>query len=116
MGVRAIHIVYATWCPHCVPITVEPFRKRAEDLGIPCLLHDIDSDDAEVADDLVRRYGDWSPDYLVPQVFLEDQDGAFAHILTGDPRGLSYTREAVEKALSSPVLAFDATGIGPAPN
>lgn len=96
---KAVHVVYANWCPHCVPVTVEPLRRAAKELGVQYVLHDIDSDDVERADDLVKRNGDWTPDYLIPQVFLETDDGRFEHVLTGDPRGLQYTRLAVEMLL-----------------
>jgi len=105
MRPKAIHVVYANWCPHCVPTTVDPLTERAGELGIPCLLHDIDTDDVKVADDLVRDHGDWSDDYLVPQVFLEYDGGRVDHVLTGNPRGISLTRSAVEALLESEPLA-----------
>jgi glutaredoxin len=98
---KAVHVVYANWCPHCVPTTVEPVKKASQEIGVPCLLHDIDTDDVKVADELVKKYGDWSPDYLVPQVFLEYQDGSMKHVLTGYPEGISFTRRAVENLLKS---------------
>ena len=107
MRPKAIHVVYAEWCPHCVPTTVDPLKRRARELGVPCLLHDIDSDVA-VADDLVRKHGDWTEDYLVPQVFLEYEGGRVEHVLTGDPRGVALTRGAVEKLLESGPLAVKA--------
>ncbi len=97
---KAIHIVYAEWCPHCVPVTVEPLKERARELGIPCLLYDIDTDKVKIADDLVRNHGDWSPDYLIPQVFLEYGGGKIEHVLTGDPKGVELTRRAVEDLLA----------------
>jgi len=97
----AIHIVYANWCPHCVPTTVEPLKKRAGELGIACVLHDIDSGEVGVADDLVRKYGDWTENYLVPQVFLEYERGRFEHVLTGDPRGVAFTKKAVADLLTT---------------
>lgn len=103
--IAAIHVVYARWCPHCVPTTVAPLSKRAEDLGVPCILHDIDSDDVDFADDLVRRHGDWTPDYLIPQVFLEYEGGEFVHVLTGDPRGVAFTRRALESLLATELSA-----------
>ena len=93
---RAIHVVYADWCPHCVPTTVEPLRRAASRLGVPLVLYDIDTADEKRADELVEGYGDWTPDYLVPQVFLEAEDGRIEHVLTGDPRGVQLTRQAVE--------------------
>jgi len=106
MGPKAIHVVYAAWCPHCVPTTVEPLRSRARELGIPCVLHDIDTEDVRVADDLVKKHGDWNPDYLVPQVFLEYEGGKFKHVLTGNPQGVALTRQAVEELLASGPLAL----------
>jgi hypothetical protein len=112
-SLKAIHVVYAKWCPHCVPTTVEPLQRRAEELGVPCVLHDIDSDDVEVADDLVRRHGDWTLDYLVPQVFLEYGKGRFEHVLTGNPQGVALTRKAVEDLLASVPLSLDGPGASP---
>ncbi len=102
---KAIHVVYARWCPHCLSTTVEPVQKKARELGIPCVLHDVDTDEARVADDLVKKYGDWTPDYLVPQVFLEYEGSRFRHVLTGDPQGVAFTRRAVERLLSGELLA-----------
>jgi len=102
---KAIHVVYATWCPHCVPTTVGPMQEKAKALGIPCVLHDIDTTEEQAADELVRKHGDWTPDYLVPQVFLEYEGARFKHVLTGDPRGVALTRVAVERLLSSEQLA-----------
>jgi hypothetical protein len=110
---RAIHVVYAAWCPHCVPITVGPLKKRAEELGVPCLLHDIDAGDVKVADDLVKKHGDWTPDYLIPQVFLEYADGKVEHVLTGNPRGVELTRRAVDELLASGPLAKAKAGAVP---
>ena len=98
---KAIHVVYATWCPHCVPTTVEPMKEAAAQLGIPCLLYDIDGDRALQADELVRKHGDWSEDYIVPQVFFEYADGSVKHVLTGYSEGVSYTRTAVENLIRS---------------
>lgn len=110
---KAIHVVYAAWCPHCVPTTVEPLKKRADELGMKLLLHDIDSEDVEVADDLVRRHGDWDPDYLVPQVFLEYGGGKIEHVLTGNPEGVPLTRRAVEELLAGGPLGLGGSGAAP---
>jgi glutaredoxin len=105
-NLKAIHVVYAKWCPHCVPTTVEPLKQRGRELGVECHLHDIDTEAVNVADELVRKYGDWSPDYLIPQVFLEYHDGSVRHVLTGNPQGVQMTRKAVEELLKGP-LAVD---------
>ena len=101
---RAIHVVYANWCPHCVPTTVEPLRKAAGELGVRYVPHDIDTEEEKVADELVKRYGDWSPDYLIPQVFLEYEGGGVKHVLTGYPEGVGFTKRAVENLLKSDLL------------
>jgi thiol-disulfide isomerase/thioredoxin len=103
-ALKAIHVVYANWCPHCVPTTVEPMKKAAADLGIPCLLYDIDTEKVAEADELVKKYGDWSEDYLIPQVFFELADGSIRHVLTGYPEGVALTRRAVENILKGPQL------------
>ena len=100
---KAIHVVYAQWCPHCVPATVGPLKERGEELGIPCHLYDIDGEEVDAADALVREHGDWSPDYLVPQVFLEYGEGRIEHVLTGNPRGVALTKKAVEALLAGPL-------------
>lgn len=98
---KAIHVVYADWCPHCVPTTVEPMKKAAQDLGATYVGHDIDTQDVVRADELVRKYGDWSEDYIIPQVFIEFQDESFKHVLTGYSEGVAFTRRAVERFLAS---------------
>jgi hypothetical protein len=76
-------------------------QRAAKELGVPCILHDIDTDDVRTADELVKKYGDWTPDYLIPQVFVETDDGKIEHVMTGDPRGLPYTRQRVEQLLKT---------------
>ena len=74
-------------------------QRAANELGVPCVLHDIETDDVETADAMVKQHGDWTPDYLIPQVFIETDEGKIEHVLTGDPRGLQYTRMAIEALL-----------------
>jgi len=107
---KAIHVVYADWCPHCVPTTVGPIQSAAKELGVPCVLYDIDTVDERKADELVERYGDWSPDYLIPQVFVETDDGKIEHVMTGDPRGLQYTRQALEALLKRKFVKQQVSG------
>jgi thiol-disulfide isomerase/thioredoxin len=79
-----ISLVYATWCPHCDPLSIEQTKKMSKDLGVPFRLLDIDKpDEAKIGDALVKSYGDDSDDYLIPQVFLEFPDGKIQHVLTG---------------------------------
>lgn len=102
--VKVIDVVYADWCPHCVPTTTEPMKKAAAALGVRIHLYNIDTADMVRADELVEKYGDWSPDYLIPQVFVEFDDGEIRHVLTGHPQGVSYTRKAVENLLKTPLF------------
>jgi len=101
---KAIHVVYANWCPHCMPTTVEPMKKLALELGVPCYLYDIDTDLVSKADELVKKYGDWSEDYIIPQVFFEFEDGTFKHVLTGYSEGVELTRKAVNNLLNSELV------------
>lgn len=99
---KAIDVVYANWCPHCVPTAVEPMKKVAAELGVAINLYDIDTEAVTRADQLVEKYGDWSPDYLIPQVFLEFDDGEIKHVLTGQSQGVAYTKRAIENLLNGP--------------
>jgi thiol-disulfide isomerase/thioredoxin len=101
--VKAVHIVHATWCPHCHPTTVEPFEKLASDLGIAFVSYDIDKPEEErKADELVHKFGDASEDYLIPQVFLEMEDGQTRHVLTGYSESVELTKKAVDNLMKSP--------------
>lgn len=63
---------------------------------------DIDDPAQErTADALVKGHGDWSPDYLIPQVFLEWTNGRVDHILTGFPEGVSHTARAWDELFQS---------------
>lgn len=88
-------IVLADWCPHCVPLSEAYGRRLARQLGITYRRLDIDRRSEErAADRLVRAHGDWSPDYLIPQVFLEWSDGRVQHVLTGFSEEVRRTRRA----------------------
>jgi len=105
VNLKAIHIVYADWCPHCVPATVDPVKKRAEKLGVHCLLYDIDDPNAlKKADELVRKHGDWCEDYLIPQVFLEFENGEVKHVFTGYSEDIELTRRGLDNLLASHML------------
>ena len=102
---KSIYIVYADWCPHCVPTTVEPLKKKAAELNIPLVLYHIDDPVAvKKADELVKKFGDWSPDYLIPQVFLEYESGEMKHVLTGYSEGVKITEKAVTNLINSELL------------
>jgi len=81
-----LDLVYADWCPHCVPISTDLAEGLSRLLGIPLRRLDIDVPEQErEADRLVEAYGDNTPDYLIPQLFLERSDGSVEHLLTGVP-------------------------------
>ncbi|HMK82120.1 MAG TPA: hypothetical protein VK503_00220 [Candidatus Bathyarchaeia archaeon] len=99
---KSVHVVYADWCPHCVPTAVDPVKNRAVQIGIPCILYHVDDPEAcRKADDLVKRYGDWSEDYLIPQIFLEYEDGKIRHVFTGYSEDIQLTRTGLENLLKS---------------
>lgn len=93
--IKRVIIVLAKWCPHCVPLALDYVKKMAEELHVPLRVLDIDKDlQLKAADKLVEQYGDWSEDYIIPQVFLEYTDGRTNHIFTGFSEGLHVSEEA----------------------
>ena len=95
MGARPVRLdlVMADWCPHCRPTSTDVAPTLARQLGVPLRELDIDDPAQErIADDLVKEHGDWTPDYLIPQVFLEWSDGRIEHLLTGVPGSVEGTR------------------------
>jgi len=111
---RQLSIVLAQWCPHCVPLSVRNGRRLARRLGVPLRLLDIDrrGENAE-ADRLVRKFGDASPDYLIPQVFLEWSDGRVDPLLTGFSEQVSRTARAWRDLLASDWLRAVRAGARP---
>jgi glutaredoxin len=89
---RRITVVLAEWCPHCVPLSLEILKKISQELQVPLRVLDIDDPKQESeADKLVKEHGDDCEDYLIPQVFLEDEKGAVKHIFTGFSEAVSIT-------------------------
>lgn len=96
-------LVYAMWCPHCAPLSLDRVRSLGETLGVPVRLLDIDVRAEEtVADRLVQVHGDWDPDYLIPQLFLEWTDGSISHVLTGIPGSVAATGRLWDRLLADP--------------
>lgn len=92
---RRLTIVLAPWCPHCVPLSVRNGRRLARRLRVPLRILNIDRRAQErLADRIVREHGDRSPDYLIPQVFLEWSDGRTDHVLTGFSEQVARTAQA----------------------
>jgi len=84
---------------------VEPMKRKAEQIGVHCTLYDVDDPNAsEKADELVKKCGDWSEDYLVPQVFLEYEDGEIKHVFTGYSESIDLTRSGLIHLLESRLL------------
>ncbi|HTT26469.1 MAG TPA: hypothetical protein VMH90_05875 [Thermoplasmata archaeon] len=99
---RRLTLVYARWCPHCVPTSTERAPELAKRLGVSLRLLDIDRPDEEaIADRLVRDHGDWTDDYLIPQVFLEWDGGEVIHLLTGVPGSIRGTEAAWDRLLEA---------------
>ena len=100
--IKRVSIVLAEYCPHCVPFSLQNANKMAEDLGVPLRVLNIeDSKQEEMADKFVEKFGDWSEDYLIPQVFIEYEDGQMDHILTGFSEAVSVTEAAWDNFFSS---------------
>ncbi len=97
-----VSIVLATWCPHCVPLSLENTKRLAEGLGVPYRVLDIDKSDAvRIADQLVEKYGDNAEDYLIPQLFAEFADGSVRHVFTGFSENTDVTRKHWEDLFNS---------------
>ena len=95
---KEIVIVLAQWCPHCVPLARDEVLGWGIELGVPVRILDIDVPNEEkIADGFVEKYGDWSPDYLIPQIFFELSDGTVKHVFTGYPEGVSITRRKLQE-------------------
>ena len=100
--IHQVSIVLAHYCPHCVPFSLRNANQIAHDLDVPLQVLDIqDSAQELVADKLVKEHGDWSEDYLIPQVFLEYIDGRVTHLLTGFSEAVSATESAWDTLFSS---------------
>ncbi len=97
-----ITVVLANWCPHCVPLSLEKTQQLAKNLKIPLQVLNIDDPDQErAADTLVRKFGDDAEDYLIPQVFLERDDGTAVHLFTGFSEAVSITAARWDDFFSS---------------
>jgi hypothetical protein len=69
---------------------------------VPLRILDVDQPEEErISDVLVKAHGDWSDDYLVPQVFLELEDGRVVHLLTGVPGSVESTAALWDRLLGS---------------
>jgi thiol-disulfide isomerase/thioredoxin len=113
---KRLILVYADWCPYCFPLSTDHAPLLAERLGVPLLLLDIDDATQErISDVLVEKYGDWTPDYLIPQVFLEWSDGAVTHLLTGVPGPLETTRRLWDRLIAEAETIADRGPSAPPP-
>ncbi len=65
----------------------------AKELGVPLRVLDIDDAEQEqLADEIVNEQGDFAEDYLIPQVFIEENDGSIRHVFTGFSEAVNVTR------------------------
>jgi len=88
-----ITVVLAEWCPHCVPLSLEKSKEMTKALGVPLRVLDIDDSEQEkLSDELVLEHGDFTEDYLIPQVFAEYDDAAVKHIFTGFSEAVDVTK------------------------
>jgi len=72
------------------------------ELAVPVRLLDIDVPQQEKeADRMVSEHGDWSEDYIIPQIFLEFADGTVKHAFTGYSEGVPVTRRGLENLFAS---------------
>jgi hypothetical protein len=100
--IKRVSIVLANWCPHCVPLSKDNSEIMAKDLGVPLRILDIDVlAQLKAADVLVKEHGDWAEDYIIPQVFVEYDDGSVEHVLTGFSEGVPVTETAWKTLFSS---------------
>jgi len=99
-----LSLVYAVWCPHCDPVSTERAPLLAKRLGVALRMLDIDSPaTAKEADRIVEAQGLWDDDYVIPQLFLEWDDGRVDAILVAE-RGspTAVTRAMWERLLADP--------------
>jgi len=83
---KRITVVLAEWCPHCVPLSLEKGKEMAKALGVPLRVLDIDDPEQEkLADELVLEHGDFTEDYLIPQVFAEYDNKVWNPVFIGFP-------------------------------
>lgn len=100
--IHQVSIVLAEYCPHCVPFSLKNAKNLARNLGVPLRVLNIQCSAQELlADKLVKEHGDWSEDYLIPQVFVEFVDGRVIHLLTGFSEAVSATESAWDALFSS---------------
>ena len=101
-SIKQVSIVLANYCPHCVPFSLRNAKRMAKDFGVQLRVLDIEIPEQEAAADrLVEKHGDWSEDYLIPQVFVEYVDGRVEHVLTGFSEVVSVTEAAWYALFSS---------------
>jgi hypothetical protein len=100
--IERVTIVLATYCPHCVPFSRQNAARMAADFGVPLRVLDIEVPEQEAAADrLVEAQGDGAEDYLIPQVFVEYEDGRVDHVLTGFSEAVSATEAAWDALVAS---------------
>jgi len=99
MKPKALVLVHSKWCPYC-RIAIKTAETLSRELKIVLKLLDIDvTNEEEEADLYVRKYGHWSEDYVIPQLFIECEDGTAQHLFTG-ASSIEATRVKLKKILN----------------
>jgi len=92
-------VVHSKWCPYCRNV-IRMAEALSREFQAVLKLLDIDvPDEEEEADVYVRKCGDWSEDYVIPQLFIECADGIVQHLFTG-ASSIEAARAKLKKILS----------------
>ena len=99
MKPKAFVVVHSKWCTYC-RIAIRAAETLSREFHAALKLLDIDvPNEEEEADLFVRRYGDWSEDYVIPQLFIECEDGTVQHLFTG-ASSIEAARAKLKKVLN----------------
>jgi len=83
MKPKALVVVHSKWCPYC-RVAIKTAETLSKELKIVLKFLDTDvPNEEEEADLYARKYGDWSEDYVIPQLFIKCEDGTVQHLFTG---------------------------------
>lgn len=104
---KRIICVLAMWCPHCEPITIKIIEKMKKELKVEIRILDIEkSEEEKEADEIVKNYGEWDPDYVIPQVFFE-YDDKIKHIWAGSSEPTNRSNKNMCALPSATKLAWE---------
>jgi len=99
MKPKALLVVHSKWCPYS-RIAIETAEALSRELKVKLKLLDIDvPNEEEEADIYVKKHGNWSEDYVIPQLFIEFEDGTVQHLFTG-ASSIEAARARLKKTLN----------------